>query len=107
MQVKDNKINTKGLFNLVNRIINPKTENTMPPDKDPEEPAEDLATFFLEEIEKICSKFKSKPAYQQKMTDTPLLTKFSPPTKDKIYKEIMEMKNKSCKLYTVCTSLFK
>ena len=41
------------------------------------------------------------------MTGTPLLTKFSPPTKDEIYKEIIEMKNKSCELDTVCTSVLK
>ena len=39
------------------------------------------------------------------MTDTPLLTKFAPLAKDEIYKEIMEMKNKSCELDTVCTSV--
>ena len=41
------------------------------------------------------------------MTDIPLLTKFSPLTKDKIYKEIMERKNKGCKLDTICTSVLK
>ena len=106
-QVKDNKNNTKSFFDLVNRITICKAENPMPPDKCPEELAEEFATFFFETIEKICNKFKTIPAYQPKITDTPLLTKFSLLTKDKIYKEIMEMKNKSCELNTVCTSVLK
>ena len=64
----------------------------MQPDKSPEELAEEFATFFLVKIEKI-HKFKTIPAYQLKMTDTQLLTKLAPLTKDKICKEIIEMKN--------------
>ena len=40
------------------------------------------------------------------MTDI-LLTNFSPLTKDKIYIEIMEIKNKRCELNTMCTSVLK
>ena len=107
MQVKDNRNNTKGLFNLVNRITNCKAENPMPLDKSHEELVEECATFFLEKIKTICNKFKTIITYQPKMTDTLLLTKFSPLTKDKIYKEIMEMKNKSCELHTIYTSGLK
>ena len=106
-QVKDNKNNTKSLFNLVNKITNSKVENPMPLDKNPEELVEEFATFFLEKIEKTYNSLKTIPAYQLKMTDTPLLMKFSPLTKDKIYKEIMEMKNKSCELNTKCSLVLK
>ena len=41
------------------------------------------------------------------MTDAPLITTFSPLTKDEIYKEIMEMNNKNCELNTICTSVLK
>ena len=41
------------------------------------------------------------------MTGTSLPTKCSPLTKDKIHIEIMEMKNKSCELNTICTSVLK
>ena len=41
------------------------------------------------------------------MTDTTLLTKLSTLTKDKISKERMVMKHKSCELNTVCTSVLK
>ena len=63
----------------------------MPLDISHEELAEEFAAFFLEKIKKICNKFKTIPTYQPKMTDTPLLTKLSQLTKDKIYKEIMEI----------------
>ena len=97
----------KGLFNLVNRITYSKTENPMPLDKSPEELVEEFATFLSEKIGKIHDKFKTILAYQPKMIDTPLLTKFSPLTKDKIYKEIMEMKNMSCEPDTICPSVLK
>ena len=78
----------------------------MSPHKSHEELAEEFATFFFDQIEKIHIKFKTIPAYQPKTAIT-LLTKFSPITKDKIYKEIMEIKNKSCELDIICTSVFK
>ena len=78
----------------------------MPLDRSPEQLVEAFVTFFLEKIEKTC-RFKTIPAYQTKMKDTPLITKFSLLTKDKIYNEIMEMKNKSCEFDTICTSVLK
>ena len=69
--IKDNKNNTKSLFNMVNRITDSKAQNPMLADKSHEELAEEFTTFFLEKIEKI-HKFKTIPAYQLKMTDTPL-----------------------------------
>ena len=100
-------IKKKGSFNLVSRIANSKAENPMLPDKSPEEVVGRVHNILLGKYGKNIPQVETIPAYQLKMTDTPLLTKFSPLTKDKIYKEIIDMKNMSCELNIICISLLQ
>ena len=53
-QINEIVKNTKGLFQIINKLTGNKAKNLMPPGKRAEECAEDFTTFFLEKkINKI------------------------------------------------------
>ena len=51
-QIYKNRKNTKGLFQIINKLTGNKAENPMPPDKTAEELTDDFSTFFLEKSTK-------------------------------------------------------
>ena len=106
-QINENRKNTKGLFQISNKLTGNKDENPMPSGKTAEELAEDFATFFLEKINKRREKSRKVLAYRPTPTEVMNVTNFAPLTPSQIDKEIMELKNKSCELDIIPKTLLK
>ena len=107
-QINKNRKNSKGLSQIINKLTGNKAENPMPPGKTDKELAEDFTTFFLEKkstkYENNSKQYQHIDQHQQKYRNLPILH-HSPPVKCK--KEILEVKNNSCKLDIIPTTLLK
>ena len=62
-QILDAKNNTKELYKIVNKLTEGKDTNPLPPNVTDQELAEDFATYFLEKIQNIRSKFADERIY--------------------------------------------
>ena len=66
-----------------------------------------LLTISLKKIQKIRDQFTNIEEFQPQINDIPQLRCFAPLTMEEVQKEIMSMKNKSCKLNIISTELLK
>ena len=96
--ILESKHDTKKLYKLTNNMISGKTLNSMPPN---------FVNHFLDKIEKIRSKLTTTRPYTPKVYDTPALQRFTTLTEDHLYKVIMDMPTKSCKVDIISTKLLK
>ena len=92
----DNSKNTKELFRIVNNLTGSNAHNPLPLGKITEETAEGFAESFSNKITKIQQSFTGTLQYYLKETNTPKFTSFKPFTNNKVKREILGMKNKSC-----------
>ena len=105
-QVNENNKNTKGILKLVNKLTDGKKENPLP-NKPPEQLADEFALYFLNKIQDIQKQFEGLPEFEPPHMDVPKFTGFSPFTVKQVRKVLLQMKKKSCELYTLSTDKFK
>ena len=103
----DNSKNTKELFRIVNNHMGSNTDHPLPSGKTTEEIAKSFAEFFSNKITKLQQSFTGTLQYHLEKTNTPHFTSFKPLPHDAVKREIMGMKNKSCILEQISTSMLK
>ena len=69
--------------------------------------AEEFTMFFLNKIKKLSEQFESSTTYHTNNKDVPNLDNFTTMLETNLYKLIMEMPTKSCKIDTIPTKLLK
>ena len=98
------QIDSKKLFNIVNKLLGGKTSNSLPTSKSDKQLAEEFATYLLNKIGKIKERFTNIEPYQPSRLDTPQLSKFAPATASRLGQIIKKMPSKTCQLDQVPTS---
>ena len=107
-KINESKNDMKQLFHLVNSITMNKAPNPMPERKTDAQLAGEMASFFLDKIEKIRLQFQNTDQYILEVNaSVPRLHELLPLTDEEIGKEICSMNNKTCELDAIPTYLIK
>ena len=105
-QVRDCRGDTKGLYRLVNTLMDTSSSNPLPNHTNDKDLAEEFADFFMDKIQKIRGNLTENPVYQP-TKNISRLAEFRPFNQLEVKKIILSMKTKSCELDTLPTKLLK
>ena len=107
-KINDSKNDTKQLFHLINNSTMSKTPNPIPQGKMDAQLAEEIASFFLDKVEKITLQIQNTEEYIPEVnTSVLMLQHLLPMTNKETARGILSMKNKTCELDTIATNLLK
>ena len=106
-QVNTNNTDTKTFYKTVTEITSQNKMNPLPESATDQQLAKDFVTFFFNRIQNIRKFFKGMHKHTPKMNDTTQLEGFSTLTDEEIYKTILGMPSKSCKLDILSTTFLK
>ena len=98
---------SKQLFSTVNAVTNNKKICPLPDNMSHGEMANDHVDFFIGKIQTIRDELSSVNVLKPQVNSIPQLNQFTPLEIEEVQKEIMSMKNKSCKLDAIPTNLLK
>ena len=96
------------LFKLVNELTGNMDHNPLPEAKSDKNLAEEFAQYFLNKIEKkIREQLETLPTYSINNKYVPKIEKFASLFETNLYKLIIEMATKSCKIDIIPTNPLK
>ena len=105
--VNTNNTDTKKHYKTITEITSQKKKNPLPESTTDQQLAKDFETFFFNKIQNIRKLFKGMHKYTPKPNNTPHLEGFLTLTDVEIYKTILGMPSKSCKLNILPTTFLK